>query len=140
MLYFEADDGVNGIELWKSDGTSFGTTLVKDIRAGNLSAIPRNLTNVNGTHYFRANDGANGFELWKSDGTAAGTVMIKDIRSGVADGYPFWLTNVNGTLYFNANNGINGYEFMEVRWNSCGNGHGQGHQEWCLRRISLLAH
>src|SRR5262245_16839844 len=32
MLFFAADDGVHARELWKSDGTPPGTTLVKDIR------------------------------------------------------------------------------------------------------------
>src|SRR4051812_40225926 len=28
VVFFTANDGVNGVELWKSDGTASGTTLV----------------------------------------------------------------------------------------------------------------
>ncbi len=60
--------------MWKSDGTSAGTVLVRDIRPGATGANPSFLTNVNGTLYFQASDGSSGIELWKSDGTSAGTV------------------------------------------------------------------
>lgn len=30
-LYYTAKDGINGNELWKSDGTTSGTKLIKDI-------------------------------------------------------------------------------------------------------------
>ena len=33
-LYFQANDGTNGAELWKSDGTASGTVMVKDINSG----------------------------------------------------------------------------------------------------------
>ncbi len=33
-LYFSANDGASGVELWKSDGTVDGTVLVKDIWFG----------------------------------------------------------------------------------------------------------
>jgi ELWxxDGT repeat protein len=102
--YFTADDGVHGIELWKSDGTGAGTTLVKDINPSSASSNPGSLTNVNGTLFFSADDGTHGIELWKSDGTAAGTVMLKDIYPGsyLFSSIPRELTNLNGTLFFTA--------------------------------------
>jgi ELWxxDGT repeat protein len=33
-LYFSANDGADGTELWASDGTATGTTMVKDIHPG----------------------------------------------------------------------------------------------------------
>ena len=96
-VYFAANDGVHGFELWKSNGTAAGTVLVKDINPGSKGSYPASLTNVNGSLFFQANDG-HGDALWKSNGTAAGTVVVKDIPSGVNS-----LTNVNGTLFFIAN-------------------------------------
>ena len=87
-LYFTAFDPLNGTELWKSDGTAAGTTLVKDIYPGADGSYPAFLTNVNGTLFFRANDGTKGRELWKSDGTAAGTTLVKDIYPGAGGSGP----------------------------------------------------
>ncbi|MBN1225936.1 MAG: hypothetical protein JXA79_03005 [Deltaproteobacteria bacterium] len=62
-LYFRANDGVNGYELWKSDGTAAGTVMVKDVNPSGGSS-PEDLTNVNGALYFTAYDGEHGRELW----------------------------------------------------------------------------
>ena len=112
-LFFVADDGTNGRELWKSNGDFFGTALVRDINSGTASSSPSVLTNVNGTLFFAANDGTNGYELWKSDGTSGGTVRVSDINSGSASSNPSWLTNVNGTLFFAADDGSSGYELWK---------------------------
>ena len=101
-VYFAANDGIHGYELWRSDGTADGTVMVKDIRRGSKSSHPRHLTDVGGTLYFAAKDGSHGQELWKSDGTADGTVMVKDIRPGSKSSHPRGLTDVEGTLYFTA--------------------------------------
>jgi len=114
-LFFAMNDGVHGLELWKSDGTASGTALVKDINPGSGSAFAFGsstfidwLVNINGTLFFTANDGINGFELWKSDGTEAGTVLVQDIRPGNATSSPDWLTRVGDALFFTANDGVNG--------------------------------
>ena len=36
-VYFRADDGIKGKELWASDGTKTGTKQVKDIKTGDNS-------------------------------------------------------------------------------------------------------
>jgi ELWxxDGT repeat protein len=109
-LYFQANNGINGTELWMSDGTEAGMVMVKDINSGSGSSNPFYFTAIGNTLYFRANDGTNGFELWKSNGTEAGTVMVKDINSGENDSDPYGLTAIGNTLYFRANDGINGSE------------------------------
>ena len=98
-LFFSADDGVNGKELWQSDGTAAGTMLVADILPSVQSSAPLVLTNVNGTLFFVADDGLNGVELWQSDGTSAGTVLVADILAGSGSSQPDDLTNVNGRCF-----------------------------------------
>ncbi len=107
--------------MWKTDGTSAGTVLVKDINPGSGHATPRYLTNVNGTFYFNADNITNGRELWKSDGTSAGTLLVKDILPGPNFASPQYLTNVNGTLYFSANDDTHGQELWALTRNSSPN-------------------
>src|SRR4051812_46255379 len=115
-VFFRADDGIHGTELWRSDGST--ATMVADINpAPGTGSLPSELTNVNGTLYFVANDGTNGAELWKSSGV--GATMVADINPAPGTGsLPSELTNVNGTLYFVANDGTNGVEL----WKSSGVG------------------
>ena len=116
-LFFVATTGTSGTgtgkELYKSNGTSAGTTLVKDIYIGGNSN-PANLTNWNGTLYFTATDATHGTELWKTDGTTAGTVLVKDINPSTASSNPSNLIILNNKLYFVATNGTNGYELWKT--------------------------
>jgi ELWxxDGT repeat protein len=79
-LFFTANDGVHGNELWVSDGSDAGTALVKDIQSGASDSGQSQLVNVNGTLFFIAYDLINGYQLWKSNGTEAGTVALKQLK------------------------------------------------------------
>jgi len=92
-LFFTIYDTASGHQLWKSDGSTAGTVMIKNTYAAGNSNVSFNLTNVSGTLFFRADTGSGGLGLWKSDGTAAGTVLLKN-----AD--PAYLTSVNGILFF----------------------------------------
>ena len=89
-LFFYADDGLNGQELWKSDGTDAGTVMVNDINSGSSASSPFQLTAVGNTLFFYADDGTNGIELWKSDGTTLGTVLVKDIYPDINQAQAQW--------------------------------------------------
>jgi ELWxxDGT repeat protein len=76
-LFFVADDGYSGRELWRSDGTADGTRLVRDIIPGLATPFPYALTPVGGALFFVTLQGAGGVqELWRSDGSEAGTVRL----------------------------------------------------------------
>ncbi len=47
LVYFVANDGTGGYELWKSDGTSTGTIMVKDINSGIGNSYPSHLAVLN---------------------------------------------------------------------------------------------
>jgi ELWxxDGT repeat protein len=71
----------SGGELWKTNGTTAGTVLVKDLDPmGSIPSGPVCMTNFDGLLYFYFADPSNNImALWKSDGTAAGTALVKDL-------------------------------------------------------------
>jgi ELWxxDGT repeat protein len=108
-LYFKADNGFNGYELWITDGTDEGTQMVKDINPGVSQSHIRNITKCASNLFFQANDGTNGVELWVTDGTETGTQLVKNINIE-GGSHPEYLIEYGGRLYFQANDGVNGRE------------------------------
>jgi ELWxxDGT repeat protein len=103
IMYFNADDGVTGVELWKTNGTSAGTVMVKDINPGSANSYPQYGILFNGELYFDAGNDSVSRELFKSDGTAAGTALLKDIGQNLPNpSFPGSFKIYNNELYFTA--------------------------------------
>jgi ELWxxDGT repeat protein len=70
-LYFPADDGMHGPDLWRSDGTEGGTELVVDLETG-MYGYPRDLFVAGDRLFFSLIAGYCPCE-WETDGTPEGT-------------------------------------------------------------------
>lgn len=111
-IFFPANDGSgSGIELWKTDGTSAGTALVKDINPSGDSR-PDGFVSAGGFIFFAADDGS-GQKLWRSDGTPEGT-FSSDILAPAYDKNTS-MAAYGGTVYFQGSDATNGSELW--RWN-----------------------
>ncbi len=66
QLFFVANDGFNGTEVWHSDGTIAGTQLLTEINPSG-DADPQFLTEYGGMLYFSSNDGIHGSEVWRTN-------------------------------------------------------------------------
>jgi ELWxxDGT repeat protein len=62
-LFFRANDGTFGYELWKSDGTQLGTGMA-DLNKGPSQSLPHTFARLPRHVIFTAED-ARGFELWR---------------------------------------------------------------------------
>jgi ELWxxDGT repeat protein len=94
-LFFNATDNAGLGQLWISNGTAAGTTMLTNVSIGG-GADPIALTNANGTLFFTANDGTHAEQLWISNGAIAGTTMVTDINPVEPFGFdPFNMTSVN---------------------------------------------
>ena len=132
---FSAEDDIHGRELWISDGTEAGTTLLADLAPGTtsysgssssypLGSSPTNFTAIGpGRILFTASDPEHGNELWFTDGSAEGTRLVLDLWPGRAPTYaggtptanssgPGQILSLgNGRALVSADDGVHGREF-----------------------------
>ena len=120
-VYFGANNNVNGVELWRSDGTTSGTTLHADINtfSSSTDSNPNWLTSVGDSLFFSAFNFESGRELYRTKPSAGGspvysTQRITNLYSGFQkSSNPMWLTELNGELIFSAQNSLANLELWK---------------------------
>lgn len=115
FVCFAANDPQYGWELWRTDGTPQGTTLVMDLIPGPTGAGP-NGGAVYASNLLFAATTEQGRELWRSDGTPEGTALVLDINPGSASSSPKPLGAVPGAVLYYASDAEHGREL----WRSDG--------------------
>lgn len=100
-----------GDELFISDGTETGTTLLKDIWEGDYKdANPRYFTLFNSKIYFNARD-SDGYNLWETNGTTEGTLKV--VSADTNGSSPQYLVATETELFFRGKFSSNGIELLK---------------------------
>ena len=99
-LFFNADDGEHGRELWQSDGTAAGTRLVTEVVPGEAGFISTDARAVGELYFFDVDSSAFyhpqfSASLWRSDGTTSGTFELQTHEFS-----PEGMIEFNGRLFY----------------------------------------
>jgi ELWxxDGT repeat protein len=94
-VYFVADDGRHGKQLWVTDGTAAGTLRLTSFTAHDpFAGSPLTPAILFGHLAFFADDGVHGREIWWTDGTAADTLLLVDVCPGACGTSGQWLVTL----------------------------------------------
>ncbi|MGB0313225.1 MAG: putative Ig domain-containing protein, partial [Poseidonia sp.] len=117
-VYFSAEDGSGGTELWAHDTSNHSTWQITDINYGTGDSNPGEyLTIIVGdTIYFDASDGSYNHALWAHDTSNRSTWRVSNIA---VSGHSYPETPRRGagellvgdTLYFSATDGVHEHEW-----------------------------
>jgi len=105
-LYFQANDGATGAELWKVAGGA--PAQVADFAPGPQSSAPHAFEVFAGKLFFAASTPPTGEELYAFDGNAI--TLAAELEPGPNGGEIAALTEYDGALYFARHSSQNGHQ------------------------------
>lgn len=112
IVFFVFPDSRLGPQLWAWDGTTTGTSLVRQFVTSPTTA--GTLTEFDGEVYFLAFD-AQGTRLWKTDGTSAGTVPLTDTAALIPG-----MIVAGGALFFDEVNASGQWQLLSTDGTTAG--------------------
>ncbi|MEI8131883.1 MAG: sortase [Leptolinea sp.] len=113
-MFFAADDGLHGREIFKTGPPYTSIDLVTDIWHGAVGSNPRELTRLGWMLFYIAND-STGVEVWRSDPQYSPGTAVK--ASNIAmngDAEVYSLTLVDNNFLFSATDGESGKELYKL--------------------------
>lgn len=116
QLFFSADDGLHGYELWSYNPSTNEASLATDLCSCIFGSNPEHLTTYDGRLYFRAIGIETGAELWAFDATTSATTLVVDVWPGTNtldnpySSDPANLIVHDDRLFFTADDGEHGVE------------------------------
>lgn len=120
FIYFVTNSSGAAGQLWRTDGTSDGTIMLRDCNQDGNFATPMALTTFNNKFLFTTETAATGRELWVTDGSVSGTVLVKDINPGNPGSLPNEGIIFNNKIYFTAETQNEGRELWVTDGTSAG--------------------
>ncbi len=118
FVYFLVKPDGGSWQLWKTDGTSGGTSVIFTGASSDSVNLLDDMVSAGGYLFYQYCTAANGCELWRSDKTGAGTRLFWDLNPGAGSSYPYSLRVLSGSLYFFAD-----YNSSGALWKTGYNSH-----------------
>ena len=91
-IWFNADDGVNGNELWSHDPATGISQMVADLNPGQQGSDPGTFSGLHAINdrwlLFDAQDGTSGYEPWVVDATTGSFSSLGDLNGGNSPSLP----------------------------------------------------
>lgn len=119
MMLFGVQNKVS-TQLWKTDGTVYGTTLVRELPSPDLPGLSLSIVHVDNDVFLillkQALPEGSSLSLWRSDGTADGTGLLQDGIPVLSAQYVSPILTNDAIYFWTVSQAIQGSQSISTLW------------------------